>query len=264
MSTLSQEFLEMGRKRYEKVSEEETSLARSRNLETYPKTRGTWEVAAIISTSNVKNFANREFLNSMKSIVFDIQSPKIWSFDHAKYCQYAPPRVYLERWENFAVNHCSDTNLTYEYFNIYDPTGKFYHIRSLDDDLYFGNESRKPSERFDIHLPFVLSTRAIDTILRLTKLFEVKERKCIEFSFRWKGLSNRKLASWLRRERYFNANHEAYQDDITVSFCIERAKKLSVLYSQIYCKLLPVYRLFNEFEPGSKRIEAAIADYFND
>ena len=263
MTSLSSEkFLDLGQERYENVSSERTSGNRPNHQTEYSIARGTWEAAAVIRTSNTFPRANDTFLRSIKDILFNFDGPMIWSFERAKKCDYDPPRVYSNTWENFAVNHCDATKQRYEYFNIYDPSGKFYHMRSADDDLYLGQESGERCDGFDIHLPFVHCVQAANMILEISKVYEPQEGKCIEFSFRWKGLSNRKLASWLCEESYFSMDKKAYQDEITVSFSIDSEVDSSNLHAMVLDNLLPVYNLFEGFEPNWDRVNIAIEKYF--
>lgn len=262
MSTLSQEFRETGRMRSSEVSEEESSLAERNGLYGYSLAPGTWEAAAVISVSDTKHRANRAFLDTIKPIVFEVQSPEIWSFYNARNCEYCRPRVYLNKWENFAENCCSKTMCRYQYFNLYDPTGKFYHMRSLDEDLYLGPQTGKPGKRFVVDLPFVHCTQALNTILKLAEIFDLNEGECIESSFRWFGLRNRRLVSEGRWERDLDSERVAYQDNITVTLRIKRVEKLSELYPLMYSKLLPVYNLFGGFEPTKDHFDKIVKKYF--
>lgn len=260
----SEKFLEIGFNRFQEVSDEEVLLATLNTNPQYPRTRGTWEVAAVIGDLESKLLPNQVFLNLVKPIVSDIRKPQIWSFDVIRSCKYEPPRVFSKRWENYALRHCQDARLRYEYFNIYDPKGQFYHIRSADDDLFIGKEARQPGQGFDVHLPFVLCLRAIETIQKIAKIYEIGERESIELSCRWRGLKGRKVVSWVLNERFFSSERKAYQDEKTVSFSFSYTDSLSRLITKVSTELLPVYHLFEGFEPGEERIQKAVNEYFDE
>ena len=172
----------------------------------YPRTLGTWEVVAVIGDLDSKLLPNQAYLDLIKPIVFDIRTPQIWSFDDIRNCEYERPRVFSKRWENYALRFCHEACLRYEHFNLYDPKGQFYHIRSADDDLFIGKESRQPGRGFDVHLPFILCVRAIETKQKIAKIYEIEEGQSIELSFRWRGLKGRKVVSWALNERFFPLN----------------------------------------------------------
>ena len=265
MTTLrSNEFLDLGKKRFKEVCEEELSRNEYNGQKPYSFARGTWEVVACIPAIKQQYRADEKFLNIVKPLLFEPGYDEIWSFEDAKMCRYERPRVYSNTWENFAVNNYRDTELRYQYFNIFDPNGKFYHGRSSDDDLIFDRESKKPLECFDVHLPFVQCVQAIKTILKLAEIFEVGERDIIEFSFRWIGLRNRTTASWLCKERFFPVTKKANQDDITVTFHVSSVDKLSDVFTLVRHELMPVYNLFDGFILDEKRADKAINWYFRE
>ena len=265
MTTLgSNEFLDLGQKRFKEVCEEELSHHGSNGKKPYPFPRGTWEAAACIPTIKQQYRADEKFLKLVKHSLSQASYDKIWSFEDAKKCRYESPRVYSSTWENFAVNNYTDTELRYQYFNIFDPKGKFYHGRSSDDDLILDRKLNNRGECFDVHLPFVQCVQAIKTILKLAEIFEVGEKDYIEFSFRWIGLRNRTTASWLCEESFFPVTKKAYQDDITVTFQVARVVKLSDVFTPVRRELMPVYNLFEGFSLDEERADTAINRYFRE
>lgn len=257
-SILSEDFLDLGHTRFVEVSEEQEALKLSNGGEPNSATKGKWEVAAVISTATSNWIANRTFLNLLKRELPDYGFSKIWSLEGVNGFDYIRPRVYSNRWENVAINDNEETKLRCEYFNIFDPKGKFYHLRSLDDDLYFDRETKSSGQCFDVHLPIVQCIQSIKTILKIAKNFELQEKDYIEISFRWRGLSNRELASWLLKESYFNLEYKAYQDGITITIFVNPNTELAKLHPKIHYLLLPVYRLFEGFEIDTERVNSAV------
>lgn len=258
----STDFLELGHKRFEKVSEEQCSDKELNGNTLLSRTPGTWEVSAVILDSNSEYNASREFLNMLKTKLSPFSNYCVWSFDEARNCQFDSPRVFANSWENFAKSNNRTTKLRHEYFNIFDPKGRFYHIQSSDDDLFYDETLTYPGCWFDIHLPFIQCVRAIEIIQKIAPEYERGNEDRIELSFRWKGLANRRVASWLCKESFFDLKYKAYQDDKTVNFSLTRGDKLSELFPLIRAHLLPLYNLFEGFEPEWERIEHAIEKYF--
>lgn len=262
MKTMSSvEYLALGKERFAEVSEEKKSRCRQNGETVYPVTLGTWEVASVIRNTNNDLRANRKFLRETKSILNSFGFSHIWSFESAKKCSYEEPWVYSNRWENFAVNNDESTKNRQEYFNLFDPSGRFYHIRSSDDDVFFDSKSNGPNECFDIHLPVVHSLQAISAILKLSEMFTVDEDDRIDMVFRWGGLRNRTLSSWLCSESFFCLNGKSYQDEIEVKFSITKVDRLSELYPLVLSRLQPLYNLFEGFELDSERFDSAL-EYF--
>lgn len=98
------------------------------------------------------------------------------------------------------------------------PSGKFYLLRGLDDDL----ESTPYSPTAGSALDYILVTWRVAEVLAVSKAFAIAlgyplETTTLHFAFRWNGLKGRKLSNWSRPGNLPLLDRTAVEDTISQS-----------------------------------------------
>lgn len=237
-----QSLLDTGRARFDsRVAERRLTLPRT----------GFWEVAMIIR-GPVPEQSRPTFMQLVGVTNPEYSGWPIW-LDSSYFAEPADrPRVFERGWEALVAL----PNGRHTDFVQFDPQGQFYHLRALFDDLSLTNHSPDPGTALDIALPIMDSTEAIAVGIAFAKAMDCAEDDCtLEFAFRWTGLKDRELTSWLYLERYISPGRKAFQDQITLTQSVPLSTPLSAIGGIVAAMLAPLYELFNGFSLGSQVFE---------
>lgn len=239
-------LLDTGRARFD-------SLVAERQL-ILPKT-GYWEVALIIR-GPVPEQSPPTFMRLVGATNPEYSGWPIW-LDSSHFAEPANhPHVFAGGWEALVAL----PNGRHTDFVQFDPKGRFYHLRALFDDLRLTNSSPTPGAALDMALPILDSTEAIAVGLAFAKAMGCPEDDCtLDFAFRWTGLKDRELTSWLYPERYISPGRKAYQDQITLTQSVPLSTPPSAIGGIVGSMLGPLYELFSGFALGTRVFEELAA-----
>ena len=218
---------------------------------------GSWEVAAVIHGSVARAYSGKSFSDVIRSSVNKSLLDTIWTLDESYPIQYGKPREFEDTLENFSIFEDRFNLVQHTYFNIFDPKGRFYHRRTLEDDLSTDNRTPRPGENFDIHLPYVNTLQAISTVIGFADKLTNGERSQINFAFRWNGLRKRKFVSWVHKERFFDIERTADLDTVSVEFDVQSDISKSKQDSLVFEMLRPLYENFVGHIPDPNRLKHA-------
>ncbi|MBX3420626.1 MAG: putative DNA binding domain-containing protein [Pirellulaceae bacterium] len=97
------------------------------------------------------------------------------------------------------------------------PSGKFYHIRAMEDDFIFtrqGYEKIVPGEHLDFLLQISRVAEGIAVAISISQTLGFDpETTQLKFAARWQGLRGRGLCSWADRNRHFGSWGNAVQNE---------------------------------------------------
>ncbi|MFD1559627.1 helix-turn-helix domain-containing protein [Paraburkholderia silviterrae] len=225
-----------------------TEVVAERSL-TLPPT-GFWEVSMILD-GEVPPQNLGKFMNLVSASNPEYTGWPVWfsstSFQHAA----DRPHVYKDQWEALVVQFGRHID-----FMQFDPKGAFYHLRALYDDMRSTNRSPEPGTAFDISMPVFDCAEAIAVGLAFAKAMGCDEDSVtLEFAFRWSGLRDRELTSWIIPGRYISPGRKAYQDEITLDQSVPLSTPPSAIGGLLTSMLQPLYGLFDGFSLSTKTIE---------
>ena len=243
---LLREYLQDGGDRFNKVRDERG--------ETLPDC-GTWEVALQIVGDVPSHTANRNFLNLLDSSNPDYTGWPVWLDSRGFSEESGRPYVFEGVWEAFIVSVGANWSNHIDFMR-FDPEGRFYLQRALEDDITISSNSPESLSMLDFGLAIIRCAEAIAVGIAFAKAMGCEpEASNLAFAFRWTRLQGRELGSWAQPGRYISPGRHAYQDDITVFVNVPLETPLSALSEYVAQAVLPLYEAFDGFTLSKDIIE---------
>jgi hypothetical protein len=208
--------------------------------ETLPE-HGAWEVGLIL-IGDIPNYSpNREFLNLLNSSNPNYTGWPVW-LDPRGFPDKNIPRVIDGVWQALVITW-DDID-----FMRFDPKGKFFLRRALEDDMGRNERSPKPLDALDFGLSIIRTSEAIAVGMAFARSMGcVPEETSLAFAFRWTKLKGRKLNSWANPRRGISPSYVAYQDEVTVLVNVPLDTPLSALSPYVNQVVKPLFEVFNGF-----------------
>ncbi len=158
------------------------------------------------------------------------------------------PHVHDHTWEQFIVGLSGGWTDTIS-FMVFDPKGRFYFRREIEDDLG-GDGERKP-------LPLTTLEFGI-AILRVAEAIAVgiayakamgcdPEMTTLSFYFGWNRLNGRELSSWANPLRFIRGGGKAYENEVRSYVEVPLNAPLSRLSEFVKTVIDPLFEVFNGF-----------------
>ena len=245
MDEMVYQLLDDGRKRYDEVI-----LERSRDLPRH----GTFEVGLIISGEMPPRNADIDFLYILDRNNPQLSGWPIWIDSSNSDDPENRPNVNNGGWESLIINPANawfDGTLD---FMQKKSNGHFYLLRGLQED--FATTDRLRSGRApepNTELDFVLSIWGTAEAIAVGKAFAHAlgcdpEETQLEFGFRWFGLKNRMLTSWVHPERVLFTHPKAVQDEIICRTTVPLDSSPESISEFTYKVVSDVFALFEGFK----------------
>jgi hypothetical protein len=213
-------YLQESNKRYE-------SIILERNLE-LPE-HGAWEVGLLFLWSVPPHSANKEFLNLLDSSNPDYTGWPVWIDSRGFSDQDSRPYVIDGVWESMVTSLESGWSDQIDFMR-FDPTGKFYLRRALQDDISGSQRAPEPLKVLDFGLPVIRCAEAIAVGISFAKAMGCDpESTQLAYAFKWSKLRGRKLVSWANPGRYISPGKSAYQDEVISIINVPLETPLSAL-----------------------------------
>jgi hypothetical protein len=141
-------------------------------------------------------------------------------------------------------------------FMRFDPKGRFYLRRALQDDISGGPQAPTPMTALDFSLPVIRTAEALAVGIAFAKAMGCDaEKTLLAFAFRWTKLHGRELTSWIMPERHIFPGRIAYQDEVLACVNIPLDTPLSVLGTFVHQAVQPLFEAFDGFELSSDVVE---------
>jgi hypothetical protein len=239
-----EKFLNVGLGRYH-------SMLASRQLEIGEI--ATFEVAVVIEGEIPKYSANEDFYYRLQLNKPHHSGWPFWIDLHNSGDQ--ADRPYVAQGGGEALVQANMMGYSLDFWRA-EPSGNFYHLRSLQDDWHQG-DNVAPRKFLD----FALHTGRVAEVVSIGSHF-AKALGCDEqnttlgFATRWHGLAGRNLYSWSQPSRSFFSRGAAVENDITTVATMP----LSVTaFSPVVESLMsPVFELFGGMRFQSSVIEGIV------
>lgn len=237
------ELLREGATRFQNVLQKRTL--------TLPE-HGSWEVAMLISGEVPKHSPNQQFLNLLASNNPNFTGWPVWLDSRNFRNESEWPHVVNCAWEAFIP--ILDAEWNFIDFMLFDPKGRFYLRRALEDDI----SQRSPAllKVLDFGLPIIRSAEAIAVGIAFAKGMGCDpENTALGFAFRWTRLQDRTLGSWADRGRSISPGRTAYQDEVEVFVNVPLNVPLSALSEYVMQAVQPLFEVFDGFSISKEVVE---------
>ncbi len=216
---------------------------------------GTWEIALILVGRVPAHSANREFLNLLDSNNPDYTGWPVWLDSRGFTDKNARPYVFEGVWEAFITAIGAGWNPHADFMR-FDPKGRFYLRRALQDDISESPRSPAPLSVLDFGLPIFRCAEAIAVGIAFAKAMGCDpENTVLAFAFRWTRLRGRELGSWAQPERFILPGRRAYQDEVTVFVNVPLETPLSALSEYVNQVVQQLYEVFDGYSLGKDVVE---------
>lgn len=210
---------------------------------------GSWEVALLIE-GEFPQLELQEFASLLSANNPNYTGWPVWFSDQQFPDQESRHYVLNGAWETLPVNHIN--------FMRQDPRGRFYSYRALKDDTAsaWSENTPTPMSSLDWSLPLFRVGEAIAVGQAFAKALQADEQAKLEFMFRWSGLRDRVLSSWVNRMismRYITLTpRTTKQDTVTSMVTVPIDAPPSVFAEYVKTAVQPLYEVFEGFVlPGS-------------
>jgi hypothetical protein len=242
---LAKDFLHESEARYATVKQEKPF--------DFPE-HGTWEVALVIQ-GEAPSHELSEVLSLLRNHNPSYSGWPVW-MDPSNLDKERPPFVFNGLYEALVVSNFLRNSI--DYMRV-DPRGKFFLLRSYDDDTSTHERAPAPLTSLDIVVPIWRTAEAIGVGLALARGWGFSsENSTLNFLFKWTRLSGRRLISW--REYRWDTNRGKSSQDTVESFVQVPLDTPESAISGYVAQVLG--RLFEVFD-AAKVDEASIAHEVN-
>ena len=218
---------------------------------------GFFEVSFIIN-GDIQDFsASTDFLSLMSANNPNLTGWPLWIDSRSFISQDSHPFVNNGQWEAilFDLESGWSSHIDYWFMN---PSGKFYHIRGLEDDYRLQENKPEPLTALDFALPIWRVGEAITIAIAYSKALGCHEKSSsVDLMFRWTRLKDRRLSSWAQSSRHMPipVRKKAYQDEVASNIKIPIDTPSSASHEYVYEVTKPLYEIFNGFELSKNIIE---------
>jgi hypothetical protein len=213
---------------------------------------GSWEISLVFDPLKVGELPTEKFRQILASSNPRYTGWPVW-LDSSDFQNTASrPAVRSNGWESFVVSleHWSNHLDFYRF----DPNGRFYLHRNLQDDAV---AKIQPGKVLDPILVTIRIAEAVAVGLTFAKALDWSvEQTTLGFSARWTKLRGRKLESWANPMAYISPRGQA-SDDTVVGFTQLRADiPTNAIAPAVEELVRPLFVLFDGFEMPSLAIES--------
>ncbi len=142
-----------------------------------------------------------------------------------------------------------------------DPSGMFYQLTALEDDLPVpAPRPQQPRTELDFLLQICRVAEIISVALAFARAMDCEAaRTSLAFAFRWRGLKNRRVTSWADSRRTVRSPALSMQDEVVTTLTVPLDTPRSAIGSHVVTAVRNLFALFGGMEFENRVIEQ-IAD----
>lgn len=236
---IAKEFFKNSMDRYYQVIKE-------RGL-TLPE-HGSWACALIINGDIPKYRANKDFLRMLDASNPQYTGWPVWMNSEGFTDKSGHPYVHDRVWEALLVTlgHGWSDHIDFLRF---DPEGKFFIRRSLEDDIGAGDKQPLPLSQLEFGLTILRTAETVAVGLAFAKAMGCNpEDTTLIYMFQWEKLKGRELSSWADLRRHLSIGRKAYQDTVESIVEIPLDTPLSRVGEYVKILIDPLFEVFDGFE----------------
>jgi hypothetical protein len=212
---------------------------------------GSWEVSLVLDPPKTNQLPTENFRQILASSNPRYTGWPVW-LDSSGFQESAHrPVVKSNAWETFIVS--SDSWSRHLDFYRFDPNGKFYLHRNLQDDT---SDKVQHGTLLDPTLVIIRIAEAVAVGLAFARALNWQAEPCtLGFAARWTKLQGRTLASWANPEAYISPRGKA-SDDTAVGYTQLRSDTPPNAIAPAVQELIrPLFVLFDGFEMPRQSVE---------
>jgi hypothetical protein len=142
-----------------------------------------------------------------------------------------------------------------------DPQGVFYQLTALEDDLAVPAPRPQPGTQLDFLLQISRVAEIISVALAFARSMGCDPMKAsLALSFRWQGLKDRQLTSWVQPLRIVRPPGPARQDEVITTVTVPLDTPRSAIGSHVITAVRNLFALFGGMEFENRVIEEIAKD----
>jgi hypothetical protein len=210
-----------------------------------------FEAALIIDPLKKGELPTAVFRQTLASSNPNLTGWPVWLDSSGFRDQSAWPVVRDGVWESLIIS--LDSWSEHLDFYLFDPNGKFYLLRNLQDD---SSENIPAGTVLD---PIIAILRVAETIavgLSFARALGWKpEGTTLAFDFRWSGLKGRKLEPWVNRGVYISAHEKTGTDSVTSYVEVPLDTPLSAIAPAVDTVVRQLFVQFGGYQLPTQSIE---------
>lgn len=204
---------------------------------------GAWEVTLIINGQTIKHSAS-DFLRIVETSNPQYTGWPIWLISRNFTNEADRPRFVEGVWEQLIFANMLGLSIDFARF---DPSGRFYLYRALQED-FNTRPGMPPLTVLDFVLPVIRTAEALAVGIAIAKALGYPgDSTKLAFLFQWSRLMDRRLVSFVERDRYLPPKGPAYQDQLQSYVELPLDTPLSALGDFVERVVTPLFEIFDAF-----------------
>ncbi|GAB2875939.1 hypothetical protein GCM10027093_09240 [Paraburkholderia jirisanensis] len=217
---------------------------------------GSWDVALVVDGHVPSQGGLEEFANLLSASNPSLTGWPVWLSSRQFQDPKRRPYVLDGAWETLIVA-LDPSTFTHIDFLRQSPNGCFYSYRALEDDITPSPRGPTPMTVLDGILPVLRVGETIAVGLAFAKALRVDEQTNLQFLFRWMGLKNRVLTSWVNPGRHINPR-TSRQDTVTSTVTVPINTAPAAIAEYVKAVVHPLYQVFDGFPMPDSVVEELI------
>jgi hypothetical protein len=216
--------------------------------------RGSWSVALVVDPPRDNALPTQEFFNTVSSANPRLTGWPAWLDSRGFRDKGANLVVADNGWEALIFGSIWEPSIDHFDFYRFDPTGKFYLFRILQDDL---NSKITPGSVLDPILVVLRVAEVIAVGLSIVNMLGWDEDSNLGFAFKWEGIGNRALSTWASPGVYISTRH-SHQESVSSFVEVPLSTPLAAIAPYVEEAVKNLVILFDGFVLPSSIIESWI------
>jgi len=213
--------------------------------------RGSWSVALVVEPARPNALPTKDFYNTVASANPSLTGWPVWLDSRGFRGNDGTPVVANDAWEALIIGKVWAQKIDHFDFYRFDPVGKFYLFRILQDDL---TTKVEPGAALDVILVLLRVAESIAVGLSIASKLGCDENTKLGFAFKWKGIDGRELSSWANSGVYLTSR-KAHDDTVTSFVEVPIATPLSAISPYVSDAIRKLFVLFDGFELSQSIVE---------
>jgi hypothetical protein len=236
---VAKDFYEKSLVRYDEVIAER---------ELTPPEHGYCGCALIINGEIPEYRANKDFLRMLYASNPNYTGWPVWLNSERFTDESSHPFVHDRVWEALLVSLGRGRGDHIDFFR-FDPMGRFFVRRSLEDDIGASEKQPPPLSQLEFSLAILRTAETVAVGLAFAKAMGCNpEETTLFYRFGWDKLKDREIGSWADFRRYILPGRKAYQDNVQSSVEIPLDSPLSRVGDYVKILVDPLFEVFDGIE----------------
>lgn len=214
----------------------------------------TMRVGLVLDPAQPGETPTKDFLNKVFASNPQYTNWPIWGDSRALVKKEHHPYVLDDAWQVLIVSLDKESWLQCFEFMRFNPNGKFYLQRVMQDDF-----KQVPSKTMDVILTIYRVAEVLAVGLSIARNIGSDSDSIANFAFRWTGLKGRILSSSANPMYFFDGDGDKSHSDMAEGFVrVPVDISHSALGPHVAEAVGPLFSLFDGYEPSQEIIETCV------